>query len=94
VFAAAARWQGSSFRSLMTLVLYAKPALWPQERQGDSGEHQMVADTEPWYIVLGSKQWIQPVDATHASNIFAGVLNPRVFRGRWFNCLAMASRLS
>ncbi|WEL95764.1 hypothetical protein [Delftia tsuruhatensis] len=38
--------------------------------------------------------WIQPVNATHSSNISAGVLNPSVFLGRWFNCLAIASKLS
>lgn len=38
--------------------------------------------------------WIQPFDATQASNISADVLNPRVFRGRWFNCLAVVPRLS
>lgn len=42
----------------------------------------------------GFRRWIQPVNATHSSNISAGVLNPSVFLGRWFNCLAIASKLS
>ena len=42
----------------------------------------------------GNRWWIQPVNATHSSNISAGVLNPSVFLGRWFNCLAIASKLS
>ena len=33
--------------------------------------------------------WIQPVDATHWLNRFAGVSKSNVFRGRSFNALAM-----
>jgi hypothetical protein len=44
------------------------------------------------YVCFGWR--IQPVDATHSSNISAGVLNPRVFLGRSFNFRAIASRLA
>ena len=33
---------------------------------------------------------IQPVNATRSLNISAGVWKPRVLRGLWFNCLAIA----
>lgn len=38
--------------------------------------------------------WIQPMDATHSLNISAGVLYPKVFLGRSFNFLAIASNSS
>ena len=38
--------------------------------------------------------WIQPIDATHSLNISAGVLYPKVFLGRSFNFLAIASNSS
>jgi len=41
--------------------------------------------------VLGRTGRGKPVNATHSSNISADVLNPSVFLGRWFNCLAIAS---
>ena len=34
--------------------------------------------------------WIQPVNATRSLSISAGVWKPSVFRGLWFNCLAIA----
>jgi len=37
---------------------------------------------------------IQPIDATHSLNISAGVLYPKVFLGRSFNFLAIASKSS
>ena len=40
------------------------------------------------------KLWIQPIDATHSLNISAGVLYPKVFLGRSFNFLAIASNSS
>ena len=44
--------------------------------------------------ILGAnvfKDWrIQPVNATHALNISAGVWKPSVLRGLSFNCLAIA----
>lgn len=64
------------------------------------GKHRWVVErTHSWFAGFGKlrirfERWIQPVNATHSSNISAGVLNPSVFLGRWFNCLAIASKLS
>jgi len=38
--------------------------------------------------------WFQPVNATHALNLCAGVSYPNVFLGRSFNCLATALSLA
>lgn len=53
---------------------------------------EVLSEVGPTNVPFGL--WIQLVDATHSLNISAGVLYPKVFLGRSFNFLAIASSSS
>jgi uncharacterized protein len=59
----------------------------------------MAVNSNKWYwlksLVMGRfVRRSQPVNATHALNFCAGVLNSKVLRGRSFNCRATALSLA
>ena len=51
--------------------------------------NRMQSDQNGCYV-----RWIQPVNATHALNLSAGVSNANILRGRSLSCRAMALSLA